>query len=74
MCSQCVLLPQAHGARSITTQWMGIEWVDRTQRTYQGNVLHEMGAGVDLGGRDQVEVPYAAGYNGFGTPAGFKYI
>jgi len=53
---------------------MGIEWVDRTQRTYQGNVLHERGAGVDLGGRDQVEVPYAAGYNGFGTPAGYKYI
>ena len=25
-------------------------------------------------GRDQVEVPYAAGYNGFGTPAGYKYI
>jgi len=44
---------------------MGIEWVDRTQRTYQGNVLHQMGAGVDLGGRDQVEGPYAARYNGF---------
>jgi len=71
---QHVMHFQAHGARSITTQWMGVEWVDRTKRIYQGNVLHPMGAGAELGGRDYVEVPYAAGYNGFGTPMGYQYI
>jgi hypothetical protein len=53
---------------------MGIEWVDRTQRTFLGNVLHPMGAGVEAGGPHQVHVPYTAGYNAFGTPMGYKYI
>jgi hypothetical protein len=64
----------AVGAREISTQWMGIEWVDRTQRTFLGNVLHPMGPGVDPGGPHTVDVPYAPGYNAFGTPMGFKYI
>ena len=64
----------AQGSRQISTQWMGIEWVDRTQRTFLGNVLHPMGAGVEAGGPHQVHVPYTAGYNAFGTPMGYKYI
>ena len=64
----------AQGSRQISTQWMGIEWVDRTQRTFLGNVLHPMGAGVEPGGPHQVHVPYTAGYNAFGTPMGYKYI
>jgi len=69
-----VLHLQAVGAREISTHWLGIEWVDRTQRSHLGQVLHPMGAGVEEGTRDHVEVPYTAGYNGFGTPMGYKYI
>ena len=52
----------------------GIEWVDRSKRTHHGNVLHPLGAGVDLDGRDSVAVPYAPGYNAFATPVGYHFI
>mmetsp|Transcript_22579 Transcript_22579/g.50842 ORF Transcript_22579/g.50842 Transcript_22579/m.50842 type:complete len:443 (-) Transcript_22579:1374-2702(-) len=61
------------GSRGVTTQWMGIEWVDRTRREYFGKVVHPLGAGVDPG-RDVVPAPYNAGYNGFTTPLGYNYM
>ncbi|EKX47972.1 hypothetical protein GUITHDRAFT_106056 [Guillardia theta CCMP2712] len=61
------------GSRSVTTEWMGIEWVDRTKREYFGKVIHPLGAGVDPT-RDVVPAPYNAGYNGFTTPLGYNYM
>jgi hypothetical protein len=60
-------------AAQITTNWLGIEWVDRTKRVYLGEQRHPRGAGVRPE-RDHVAAPYEPGYSAFDTPLGYAYI
>lgn len=64
--------PSTEG-RKITTEWMGIEWTDRSRRSHLGKTLHAFGAGVEPA-RDSVAAPYNQGYNGFAVPLGYSYI